>query len=159
MMMQTMIDVFADSHRFVSEVVADVPETRMAEQVGACVNHPAWTLTHLATSNDFLLTLLGRAPHGPEAWGTLAGPGSKPTSQRSAYAEKSTLCNVLDAQVKEISAVVGAMTPEQFAAESPEAIRAFAATIGHVVVYMLAAHNNYHLAQLYTWKRAVGLMA
>ncbi|HMO25438.1 MAG TPA: DinB family protein [Tepidisphaeraceae bacterium] len=149
----TMLALFSDSLKWLHEAVADVDEARAADQPAGVVNHPAWTMTHLCVAHDFTLQLLGGAPLCPGGWAAIASPGSTPQPDRAMYPALSEAFAMLDRQHVEIDRLVRAAAPEQFAAESPEPIRAFAPTIGHVVAYMLLAHENYHLAQINVWKR------
>ena len=38
------LDIHAMVHGFLIEAVEDFPESRMTEQPGTIVNHPAWTM-------------------------------------------------------------------------------------------------------------------
>ena len=153
----TLLDLFADSLRFLREALADIPDARAAEQRAGAVNHPAWTMMHVCVANDFLLHLLGHERLCPADWAALAAPGSTPRPDRAAYPPLAAMLDVLTRQHERIDAAVRAAGPEVFAADPPESIRAFAPTIGHMAAYMLVAHENYHLAQIAVWKRVVGL--
>src|ERR1043166_4524727 len=52
------LDIHAMIHGFLIEAVDDVPESRMTEQPGTIVNHPAWTLSHLNAYAGMLLSML-----------------------------------------------------------------------------------------------------
>src|SRR2546421_12158869 len=52
------LNIHAMIHGFLIEAVEDVPESRMTEQRGAIVNHPAWTLSHLNAYAGVLLSML-----------------------------------------------------------------------------------------------------
>lgn len=149
----TMLALFADSLKWLKDAVADVDDARAAEQPAGAVNHPAWTLTHLCVAHDFTLQLLGGTAICPAGWAAIASPGSTPTTDRAMYPSISEALAMLDRQHAEIDRLVRAAKPAQFAAESPENIRSFAPTIGHVIAYMLLSHENYHLAQIAVWKR------
>ena len=152
-----LLDQFSNSLQWMREAVADIPDGRFAEQFPATPNHPAWTLTHLSISNDFAAGLLGKASVCPAEWGKLAAPGSMPVADRSTYAGKDELLAKLSESHESLASAVRDARPEDLAAESPDEIKPFAATIGHVVTYMLVAHDNYHLAQLMDWRRGAGL--
>ena len=57
--MGTILDIHAMIHGFLIKAVEDVPESRMTDQPGAIVNHPAWTLSHLNAYAGVLLSMLG----------------------------------------------------------------------------------------------------
>ena len=52
------LDIHAMIHGFLIEAVEGIPESRMAEQPGSLVNHPAWTLSHLNAYAGVLLSML-----------------------------------------------------------------------------------------------------
>jgi hypothetical protein len=151
------LGIFAGSLDGLKKLMADVPDARLAEQPAGIRNHPAWTLTHLCAANDMALSLMGEPTHGPKEWGEIAKPGSMPQADRAIYPPLATLMQTLEVQHKAFDAAVRAAPPEKFAEPTPEWLRNFAPTIGHVVAYMLTVHEHNHLGQLQAWKRAAGL--
>ena len=151
------LHVFNDSKGWIINAVDDVPDDRMAEQFPHIPNHPAWTLTHLCGSLDFMLGAIGGAPQSPSDWGTLAGPGTTPSADRGVYAPKAELLATFDRVHAEVDRFVRGVDLDVFERESPEHIRKFAPRLGNVVIFMLASHEPYHLAQLADWRRGAGL--
>lgn len=152
---QILLDVFAASLDHLKKALHEVAEEQACRQPDGVVNHPAWTITHLCVAHDFLLQMLGDLPLCPKEWAGVASPGSTPSPDRSLYPRLDEALNVLNRQHDRIEALIRNATDEQLSQPSPESIRGFAPTIGHVVAYMLCAHENYHLAQLNIWKRAL----
>ena len=149
---------FAQCRGFVEEAMKDVPDERMAEQFPGLPNHPAWTMTHLAVAHDFANQVLGGQTVCPKAWNELANPGTTPVADRSTYAAKNELMTKYGEAAAGLEATVRAAEPDTWGRESPEFIRSFAPTLGHLATYMLAAHDQYHLGQLMCWRRAAGLL-
>jgi hypothetical protein len=155
---EILLKYFADTLASIEQLLADVPAERLAEQPAGLPNHPAWTLAHLCVGHGFALSMLGQPPLCPEAWQANTGPGSKPAADRAQYPDKAEALAVLRQQHAALTAAVRAAKPEAFDAPTPERVRPFAPTVGHVVAYMLACHENNHLGQLQAWKRAAGLV-
>lgn len=143
---------------FVIESVEDIPETRMAEQPGSLVNHPAWTLSHLGAYAGLLLSMLGD-PSVPSADAEMErfGYGSRPVPDRAAYGAKRELIERLRGRNARLVEVVAERHAEYFPRPAPERFRPHAATIGDVAITLLVAHPPYHLGQLRQWRRAAGI--
>ncbi len=152
-----LLEMFADSGRFIDKALEGVPDDRLADQPGGFRNHPAWTIAHVCVANDLLLHLLGRDTLCPPAWSELARPGTTPKADRSAYPRREELVDMLKRQHDAIDRAVRVAEPADFEQTPPDAFRSFAPTVGHIVAYLLTAHENYHLAQLQAWKRVAGL--
>lgn len=119
------------------------------------VNHPAWTLSHLANSAAFIAFLLDEPCDDVGADDMQRyGPGSTPVPDPSLYASKATLIDRLTRRHAIVDRLVRAKHQEVFAKAPPAPFDRFAPSIGRIVVYLLAAHESYHLGQLMDWKRA-----
>lgn len=154
------LDIFATTLKQAHGVVADVPDARMAEQPGGVVNHPAWTLSHLVVSAGYILSLLDEPMTAAEMESLKEfGPGSVPVTDRGVYASKEELLATLADRHARADAAVRAKHGTYFDRPSPEYLRGFSPTLGRVLVYLLAAHESYHLAQLMPWRRAAGIVA
>lgn len=88
------LSIHAMIHGFVLDAVEDVPESRMTEQPGTLINHPAWTLSHLNAYAGSLLSVLDD-PSVPPAMADAEmeryGYGTTPANDRAAYATKREL--------------------------------------------------------------------
>lgn len=157
LVLDNLLSIYTDTHNHVVQAVENVPDNRFAEQFGGCINHPAWTLSHLCCSDGFMLHLLDEAPPTGDRYNA-CGPGSIPVSTRETYMSKDVLIADLLKTRDLVINVVRAKHTVYFSRESPEYIKRFAPTIGRVVIYLLGAHGSYHLAQLNQWKRAAGLL-
>lgn len=157
-MIDLILSQFAATLKDIREIVADIPEARMAEQPSGIRNHPIWTLGHLCTAAGFIVQLLGETPVAGHADDVARfGPGSKPVADRAAYPSKAELLAQLATLHEQATRVTRAKHADWFGRPSPESLRSFAPTIGQIVVYLLASHESYHLGQLAPWRRAAGL--
>lgn len=152
-----LLSVFSDTLGYLKQAVSDIPDERFTEQPGACVNHPAWTLSHLCTTAVFMLQLLDEPTDADPADFKRFGPGSVPTATRTDYDSKESLLSRLTSLHARVDAAVRAKHTAYFPRESPEFVRKFSPTVGRIVVYLLGAHESYHLGQLNQWRRAAGL--
>jgi len=157
-MIDAVLDLYAMTLDDVNKAVADIPDSRMTEQPSALVNHPAWTLSHLGVAAALICQLLDEplTDAAPDEL-TRFGPGSKPVADSSQYSAKAALLATLRERHARAVAAVRAKHAEWFDRPPPEPFRKFAPTIGRIVVYLLAAHESYHLGQLRQWRRVAGI--
>lgn len=152
------LDIHSMIHRFLTEAVEDIPESRMTEQPGAIVNHPAWTLSHLNAYAGVLLAMLDD-PSAPAADAQMDrfGYGTTPVPDPAAYAPKRELLERFRDRNARLAAVVAEKHAEYFPRPSPERFHPYSPTIGHIAITLLIAHPPHHLGQLKQWRRAAGM--
>lgn len=154
------LSIHAMVHRFILEAVEDVPESRMTEQPGSIVNHPAWTLSHL---NAYSGTLLGMLEDSSVSVSTAEaemdryGYGTTPVTDRAAYATKRELLECFRERNARLAAVIAEKHALYFPRASPAKFHPHAPTIGHIAIMLLVAHPPHHLGQLKQWRRAAGI--
>lgn len=156
------LDLHAMINRFLIEAVEDVPESRMTEQPGAIVNHPAWTLSHLNAYAGVLLSMLDdpSVPGGTaDAEMERFGYGTTPVAERDAYATKHELIDRFRDRNARLAVVVADKHADYFPRASPEKFHPHAPSIGHIAITLLVAHPPHHLGQMKQWRRAAGLAA
>jgi hypothetical protein len=149
-------------HGFLIEAVEDVPESRMTDQPGAIVNHPAWTLSHLNAYAGTLLSMLDDPsvpPPTADAEMERFGYGTTPVADRAAYATKRELIERFRDRNARLAAVVAEKHSDYFPRPSPQKFHPHAPTIGHIAITLLVAHPPHHLGQLKQWRRAAGIAA
>ncbi len=154
----TILDIHAMINGFIIAAVEDVPESRMTEQPGTIVNHPAWTLSHLNAYAGVLLSTLDD-PSVPTADAEMErfGYGTTPVPDRAAYATKRELLDRFGARNARLAAVVAAKHPDYFPRPSPEKFHPYSPTTGHIAITLLVAHPPHHLGQLKQWRSAAGI--
>jgi hypothetical protein len=151
------VSIYTDTHAHIVKAVADLPDDRCAEQFEGCVNHPAWTLSHLCCAENFLLTLLDSQGIQAAEYAHCR-PGSLPTSVRGDYRSMPHILADWALIRDAVVSTVHATHATHFSRPSPPQLASFAPTLGRIAVYLLAAHGSYHLGQLMQWRRAAGLV-
>jgi len=154
------LDIHAMIIGLLIEAVEDVPESRMAEQPGAIINHPAWTLSHLNAYAGVLLSMLedpSVTPGAADAEMERFGYGTSPVPDRAAYATKRELLDRFRDRSARLAAVVAEKHADYFRRPSPAKFYPHAPTIGHIAITLLLAHPPHHLGQLRQWRRAAGI--
>lgn len=154
------LSIHAMIHAFLLDAVEDVPESRMTEQPGAIVNHPAWTLSHLNAYAGTLLSMLDD-PTVPISTADdemkRYGYGTIPVTDHAAYATKRELMERFRDRTARLAAAVSDKHADYFPRPSPEKYHPHAPTIGHIAITLLVAHPPHHLGQLKQWRRAAGI--
>lgn len=153
-MMTTVLRVYAQTLRDLTTPLEPVPDADLTLTLGGIVTHPAWTLSHCCGSAELICRLLDPDAANKSATRFAAyGPGSQPTSQRSDYLAKSTLLTNLHALHGQATTAVESAHPDMLARVPPKPFDGFAPTVGDIVIYLLAAHESYHLSLMVTWHR------
>jgi hypothetical protein len=146
---------------WIRAAVENVPESRMAEQPGTLVNHPAWTLAHLNAYAGQLLAMFDD-PSVPTADAEMQqfGYGTTPVADRSAYPTKSALLAQLTERYARIVKIVAEKHSDYFPRPAPARFySSVTPTIGHVTIMLFTSHLADHFGQLRLWRRAAGLAA
>jgi len=142
---------------YAQRLVADIEDELMCAQPveERLMNHPAWTIGHLAWANDNAMALLGTKPALVE-WRELLGTGSRPAPEREAYPEKSQLLKMLEASHMRLGGVVSTASAGALKKPAPQPMRDKFPTVGHVILGLMTSHYASHLGQLSAWRRAMG---
>ena len=144
----------------ITRLVGDLTDEQMVEQPHGLVNHPAWTLGHLAEVSDFVATVVGLESTFPEDWRELfrAGQRMPPGGDASAYPPRERLLAELTAQHARVADSVANADPAFLAGEHPaEKLKERFPTMGDLVGHVLSAHEANHIGQIAAWRRAMGL--
>ena len=138
--------------------VKDLTDEQMVQQPHGVVNHPAWTLCHLASASNHTGVALGLESTFPAEWEAAAKTGGVPGADASQYPSKDALLAELKKQHERVAEAVAKADPAIFAKEFPdEGTRKHFPTIGDFVDYLLSAHEANHIGQIAAWRRAAGL--
>ena len=140
------------------QIVDDIAEEQMAVQPSGLVNHPAWTLGHLASTSNSLAGMHGLPSTFPEAWRDSFQMGGIPSGDRADYPSKAELVAQLRAQHDRVAQAVAAAGAEQLGRPtSNPRLRERFPTVGDFTAALLTNHEANHIGQLATWRRAMGL--
>ena len=157
-MIQHVIYLYRFNLGVAARLVQDLTPQQMVQQPAGVVNHPAWSLGHLAMTANNLAVLLGLESQAPEGWARIFATGGIPSGDPSLYPSKEELFVFLTAQHERNSAAVLQADPAWFATPHPnEQRRKFFPTLGDMVVMMMTSHEMNHLGQISAWRRAMGL--
>ena len=146
-MVEHLIHTYAFNLEHIKKIVADVSDEQMTLQPTGLVNHPAWTIGHLASASDMLAKILGLESTFPEEWKEACKTGGTPSGDTSLFPSKDQLLAELSNQHARIAEAVKQASPESLAAESAEDFRKMLATAGDIVMYIMSAHEGTHIGQ------------
>jgi len=153
-----LLDTFRFQRGYLTLLVDDIPDGRMAEQFGPIVNHPAWQLGHMAWALDGIGSMLGGPKRFDDAWTARFGMHSSPTADRGAYPSKSELIAILDERRETFTKAYAAAPAELLKRTNPiERLAPLLPTIEHAVSFGMSTHEATHLGQLSIWRRAAGM--
>jgi hypothetical protein len=145
---------------FCKLLMKDIDDAKLADAPATGVNHPAWILTHLAICTDYASQLLGGPVKCPKEWHQRCPPGSTLVSDRSVYASKEELLAALIAGHARVNEAVASTTED--ALRQPHAVKLTFVketfpTVGELVAHLMTTHLGFHLGQLSTWRRMMGM--
>ena len=157
-MIQHLLFAYEMNLKRAEQLVADVAEDQMAVQPSGLVNHPAWTLGHLASTSNSLGGMLGLPSTFPEAWRDSFRMGGIPSADAADYPSKAELVAQLRAQHERVAQAASAAGAEQLG--QPPAnprLRERFPTVGDFMAALMTNHEAGHIGQLAAWRRAMGL--
>jgi hypothetical protein len=157
-MIQHVLHVYGMNLGFAKRLVADLSEDQMCAQPHGVVNHPAWSLGHLAMAADHLGTLLGLSSEAPAGWEDTFKTGGIPSPDKSRFPVKDELLRAIEQQHGRIAKAFSEANPAALAQPHPhEKRRAHFPTVGDFAIFLMTAHEMDHLGQIAAWRRAMGL--
>ena len=155
---QTVLEVFRFQRTYLSWLVDDIADDRMAFQPPGLPNHPAWQLGHLCATMDSAGAMLGGTKALDGSWNDRFGMGSRPTSERSRYPSKSELLKIFDERRENLVALFERAPAEKLNAPNPVAtIAKQLPTVADMMVFLMLFHEGTHLGQMASWRKAAGM--
>ena len=122
----------------IKHLVADLSEDLTTQQPHGLLNHPRWTIGHLAFGSNYAAGFLGLQSTVKPAWAELLAE--------------------LAIQHKRVAAAIREAEPSLFKEEcTDELLRDHFPTIGNFLGYIMTAHEGDHIGQLACWRRAMTL--
>ena len=163
-MINTLITYQARTLEQAKKLVADLSPQQWCAQpttaTGLVKNHAAWIIGHLVwvADKNTIERVLGQPSKIDDAWKSLFGGKSEPTSDASQYPDKDTLMGLYEDAVNRIAAALKACDESFLERATPdEAFRKRFPTVGFALLHVMAGHELLHLGQLSAWRRALGL--
>lgn len=157
-MLQHVVFTYGFNLNTAKRLVGDLTAEQMCQQASGVVNHPAWSLGHLAGASAMLLKTLGHDATLPEGWDDVFKTGGIPSGDASIFPSKDELIAALESLHERVAAAVETVAPATLAAPHPhEGMRKYFPTVGDMVVFLMTSHEMDHLGQLAAWRRAMGL--
>ncbi len=139
-------------------LVHDLSDVQMVRQPQGVVNHPAWTLGHLAATSNHLAKMLGLESTFPTAWAAAFRTGGTPSDDPADFPAKDALLAELAGQHERVADALSAADPASLEREHPAAgARQRFPTVGDYAVFLISSHEGSHLGQIAAWRRAMGL--
>src|SRR5262249_61861317 len=96
-MLQHVVFSYGFNLNAAKRLVGDLTAEQMCQQPHGVVNHPAWSLGHLASASVTLLKALGHDASLPGGWGDAFKTGGIPSSDPSGVPSKRELLSTLEA--------------------------------------------------------------
>src|ERR1700681_1879026 len=100
---------------FAKRLVRDLSEDQMCAQPHGVVNHPAWSLGHLAVAADHLGAVLGLSSDLPAGWVDIFKTGGTPSADRSVFPSMDEILQVMARQHARIAQTLSAADPAALA--------------------------------------------
>ena len=111
-MLQHLLNVYAMNLKRLGMHVQDLSAEQMVEQPSGVINHPAWTLGHLAATADNVAKTLGQESTFPEEWRAACSTGGTPSGDAADFPSKEQLLEQLGAQHERVAAALAAADAE-----------------------------------------------
>lgn len=141
-------------------IMADLPAETLFMPGQGHGHPPVWILGHLAIVGEMGQTFLGGSLTHP-FWVQAFGPGSNDDVQPDDGLKREALIAANLTAYETLRNMAGKATPE--VTEKPHGIELFDGTpiqtVGHAITLMLTNHFGFHLAQLSSCRRDLGLPA
>ena len=157
-MLQHVLHIHGMNLGYANRLVKDLSDDQMCAQPHGVVNHPAWSLGHLAVAANAAGVTLGLASALPAGWEETFKTGGIPSADKSAFPAKDEILRVLAEQHARNAAALTNADPAALAVPHPhEKRRAHFPTVGDFAIFLMTAHEMDHLGQIAAWRRAMGL--
>ena len=159
-MLRHVLHVYEMNLGFAKRLVKDLSDDQMCAQPHGVVNHPAWSLGHLAVAADHAGVALGLNAALPAGWEETFRTGGIPSPDTRLFPGKDEILRVLGEEHARVATALSDADPVALAVPHPnEKRRAHFPTVGDFAIFLMTAHEMDHLGQIAAWRRAMGLGA
>lgn len=147
------------THDSVNSFVKGVDRTQATAQAPGNPNHVVWTLGHLATSYHWFANCVdGKGSKPPEGYDKLFGMGSKPTDNPAEYPSLEEVAQAFSDARDRVVEAANALTNETLFSAPAQDTQGWI-TDRHDALLKAAWHNGWHIGQLASLRKALGLPA
>lgn len=151
-------EMLAFAHDMLTKAAA-FPDDKTTAQAPGQPNHCLWTLGHITLTYEWASGALdGKKSTLPEAWNGLFGMGSKPAADAKAYPPMAEVRKAYEQAYARLAGIAASLTPAQLNESVKESTGGFASTKADML-YKTAWHDGWHLGQLTTLRKFLGLPA
>jgi hypothetical protein len=153
-------DVIKNSAEFswmlVCQYVSDFTDAELLVRAVPESNHIAWQFGHMIAGTAHMLSMLGQpAPTLPEGFAEAHGRDANKSDDPKQFAPKAQYVALAEQMKAATKAAVDATPDGDMDKPGPEAMRAYAPTVG-AALSILGAHPMMHAGQFVTVRRKLG---
>ena len=139
-------------------IVGGLTAEQSVAQPGGLVNHPLWSIGHLALTSQVMMLEMGGEPTFPQEWMDRFFPGVPISGDVNDYPSMDELLAQLDLQHEHVAARLPEMSAEQLAAgPQMELIQRRYPRLGDFISYAMLGHEAFHIGQIACTRRALGI--
>jgi hypothetical protein len=155
--MDLMADVLVRHFGVVEMTLADFTGDELMVRPVPGANHALWQLGHLVATTAYFASLVPgvKVPAIPAEWGERFGKKGQGVEDPKAFAGKGELLAAFKGIVDALAEGVRKLSPEDLDRPTPESLKGFAPTVGHLVG-ILAPHWTMHVGQFQVIRRKFG---
>lgn len=140
-------------HMLLTTYLGDLSDSDLMLRAVPGMNHIAWQLGHLITSEHKMMSDAGfTMPALPDGMAESYSKETSTSDDAGKFLKKDEYLQLLDKQREATMRHIDSATDDQLAAEAPEAMRAYAPTVG-VVFNMIGVHTMMHVGQFVAVRR------
>ena len=157
-MLESLLFTYEFNLRNARHVVDGLTPEQCVSQPGVLLNHPAWSIGHLALTSDVMMLEMGEEQAFPGEWMERFFPGAPITGHVDDYPPMSELMDQLEKQHSRVSARLAEISPEELAAPPKmELVQRRFSQVAQFVTYAMTGHEGFHLGQIACTRRALGV--
>ncbi len=134
----------------------DVPDDKLCWQPFAGANHVLWNLGHLASSDDWAVTVLDPSAKMDERYMKVFGSGSTPSPDPKAYPSRSEVLGCLAQAHGRFLAAIERQSEADLALATAAELKDFAPT-RMALLFAMACHEGTHQGQILACRKALGM--
>jgi DinB superfamily len=154
---ELLADVIRQNLDMVKMHLADFSDADMLVRPVPGANHAAWQIAHLASSSANMATAMSPdvTVNLPENFAKSSDKEAAKSDDPARFPRKAELLRVLEMACNAQISAIGKLSGDDFAKASPERVRSFAPTLGHLAA-LGPQHANMHVGQIQVIRRKLG---